>query len=771
MYNHKSSPTLSNCTFTGSDVEIRGGAMYNYDNSNPTLTNCILYYNTSPLPEHEIYNYLSTPQISYSDIEGCLGGGSWDASLGSNGGGNIDMDPLFVDADGDDNIYGTEDDDLRLSPGSPCIGAGSNGTDMGAYEFGDTTPTTYMLSVYASGATSVPISSSTGHSGTINYSKTVNDGTTVTLTAPILSGKDFTGWTGSATSGNRTVLFSMNANKTVTANYEASAPTTYSLNVYSDGATGVAISSSTGHAGTTDYIKTINEGTTVTLTAPILSGKDFTDWTGSVSSSSRTISFAMNANKFVTANYEPTTPTLSSISISGSTQVNESSSAQYTATATYSDGSTANVTSSASWTENSSYASISSSGYLTTNSVSSDKSCTITASYGGKTDTHAVTIKNVATVPTLSYITISGSTQVDENSGAQYTCRAYYSDGSSTNVTSAAGWSENSSYASISSTGYLTTASVSSDQSCTITATYGGKSDMHAVTIQDAPSTGTNLTVSSSGASNVTITSTTGFGGTTNYSKAVNDGSLVILAAPATWNGATFTGWTGSVTSSSATIWFTMSGTKSLTANYSGGGGTTPTLSSIAISGSIQVDESSGAQYTCTAYYSDGSSTNVTSSASWSENSSYASISSSGYLTTNSVSSDQSCTVTASYGGKSDTHSVTIKNAPTGCVPSTVSVGAIVPGTSRGSRGRAFGSVTVTVSDNCGNAVANAVVYGTFSGDYSDTLAATTNAQGVATFKTTTEAKKPAYTFCVNNIVKAGLTYRSVDNVESCDSY
>ena len=89
-----------------------------------------------------------------------------------------------------------------------------------------------------------------------------------------------------------------------------------------------------------------------------------------------------------------------------------------------------------------------------------------------------------------------------------------------------------------------------------------------------------------------------------------------------------------------------------------------PTLNSVTITGSIQVNESSGAQYTLTANYSDGSSTDVTSSASWSENSSYASISSSGYLTTSSVALDQSCNITASYEGKSDTHNVTIKNVP-----------------------------------------------------------------------------------------------------------
>jgi hypothetical protein len=70
------------------------------------------------------------------------------------GTGNIDVNPLFVDAGGTDNVAGTEDDNLRLLPDSPCIDAGDNsaipqsvvidldgnprivnGTiDMGAYE-------------------------------------------------------------------------------------------------------------------------------------------------------------------------------------------------------------------------------------------------------------------------------------------------------------------------------------------------------------------------------------------------------------------------------------------------------------------------------------------------------------------------------------------------------------------------------------------------------------------------------------------------------------
>src|ERR1019366_7235763 len=79
---------------------------------------------------------------------------------------------------------------------------------------------------------------------------------------------------------------------------------------------------------------------------------------------------------------------------SGPTEVNESSSAQYTGLASYSDGTTAFVTSSANWSINSNYATISG-GTLTTYPVPSDQSCLITVTYGGKTALASITIKKI----------------------------------------------------------------------------------------------------------------------------------------------------------------------------------------------------------------------------------------------------------------------------------------------------------------------------------------------------------------------------------------
>jgi hypothetical protein len=59
-----------------------------------------------------------TLAIDYSCIQG------WTGDFG--GVGNTGADPLLVDADGADDTPGTEDDNLRLSAGSPCIDAGDN---------------------------------------------------------------------------------------------------------------------------------------------------------------------------------------------------------------------------------------------------------------------------------------------------------------------------------------------------------------------------------------------------------------------------------------------------------------------------------------------------------------------------------------------------------------------------------------------------------------------------------------------------------------------
>jgi len=131
VYNALASPSLANCTFSNNQATGSGGAIYNY-NASPAITNCIIWGNTAASGS-SVYNHgTSQPYISYSDVAGCGGSGAnWVAAMGIDGDNNIDANPLFTDADGPDNIAGTLDDDLSLSTGSPCIGTGIAGENMG----------------------------------------------------------------------------------------------------------------------------------------------------------------------------------------------------------------------------------------------------------------------------------------------------------------------------------------------------------------------------------------------------------------------------------------------------------------------------------------------------------------------------------------------------------------------------------------------------------------------------------------------------------------
>ncbi|MCK4782330.1 MAG: right-handed parallel beta-helix repeat-containing protein, partial [Desulfobacteraceae bacterium] len=183
--------SISNCVFTGN---IKGGLRITHDQSRPgytshltncvindnsiwglrnyessvSITNCIIWDNGS----YEILNAGSSdPNISYSCIEDCGGSGDWDTDLGIDGGGNIEWNPRFADANdpnGTDGIFGTSDDGLRLLPDSNCIDEGyddavsqavdikgddrkNRTVDMGAYEFYFTSDDTIYVNIDVSG--------------------------------------------------------------------------------------------------------------------------------------------------------------------------------------------------------------------------------------------------------------------------------------------------------------------------------------------------------------------------------------------------------------------------------------------------------------------------------------------------------------------------------------------------------------------------------------------------------------------------------------------
>jgi uncharacterized repeat protein (TIGR01451 family) len=152
MYTHSGDATLTNLTFTGNWASGDGGGLRD-DGGNPTIYNSIFWANTALAQGDQIHGGAGT--IAHSNIQGSGGSGpAWDSSLGSDGGGNLDQDPLFlVPVDPEDAP--TTDGDLHLQAGSPAINGGDNilipagvttdldglprvinhVVDMGAYEY------------------------------------------------------------------------------------------------------------------------------------------------------------------------------------------------------------------------------------------------------------------------------------------------------------------------------------------------------------------------------------------------------------------------------------------------------------------------------------------------------------------------------------------------------------------------------------------------------------------------------------------------------------
>ncbi len=184
MHNFFTSPEVTNCVFSGNSA-YEGGGISNDTLSDATIINCTFSHNEAQngggiandfgcyatvansvlwenVPDQIFNGSSSSTTVHYSNVQGWNSGPS-----------NISLDPLFVDADGADDIVGTVDDDLRLLPGSPCIDRAENAAvpqgiaddadgdprfvddlltwdlgngdcplvDMGAYEFQDGTTT------------------------------------------------------------------------------------------------------------------------------------------------------------------------------------------------------------------------------------------------------------------------------------------------------------------------------------------------------------------------------------------------------------------------------------------------------------------------------------------------------------------------------------------------------------------------------------------------------------------------------------------------------
>ena len=125
-------------------------------------------------------------------------------------------------------------------------------------------------------------------------------GTTVMLTASAATGFAFTGWNGAVTGTQNPLAITMDAAKSITANFAPNTTPTHVLTLITNPPAAGTIQASPAPNGASG---TYLEGTRVTLTASPALNFAFTNWTGDASSPSNSIEIVMDADKTLTANF------------------------------------------------------------------------------------------------------------------------------------------------------------------------------------------------------------------------------------------------------------------------------------------------------------------------------------------------------------------------------------------------------------------------------------------------------------------------------------
>jgi uncharacterized repeat protein (TIGR02543 family) len=360
----------------------------------------------------------------------------------------------------------------------------------------------------------VATSSSPAGGGTTSGGGTYNYSTSVTVVATPNTGYSFVNWTegGTSVSASTSYSFTLSANRTLVANF--------SLNTYT-----VATSSSPTAGGTTSGAGTFSSGTSITVTATPNTGYTFVNWTegGSAVSTSASYTFNISANRTLVANFSLNTyiiATSSSPTAGGTTSGG----------GTYNYGVSATVTATPA------------TGYTFVNWTQGGSAVSTNASYTFPVSANRTLVANFSlisyTITTTSSPTAGGST----SGGGTLS----YGTSATVTATPATGyqfvnWTEGGSAISTSAS-----YTFSVNASRTLLANFSL----------------INYTVSTT--SSPTAGGTTSGAGTYSYGT-----SAIVTATPAT--GYLFANWTegGTVVSTNVSYAFTVTGNRSVVANFS----------------------------------------------------------------------------------------------------------------------------------------------------------------------------------------------------------
>ncbi|MEZ5966253.1 MAG: right-handed parallel beta-helix repeat-containing protein [Planctomycetota bacterium] len=127
--------SVRGCTFVHGVATDDGGGMFVSNITGP-VTGCVFWNN------RDVDGSIGRSQCRganprYSCVQNLLvGPPNEDPPDPRNYPGSIALDPVFVDADGPDNLAGNEDDDLRLTAASPCIDVAEAAVAVGPLDVG-----------------------------------------------------------------------------------------------------------------------------------------------------------------------------------------------------------------------------------------------------------------------------------------------------------------------------------------------------------------------------------------------------------------------------------------------------------------------------------------------------------------------------------------------------------------------------------------------------------------------------------------------------------
>jgi Divergent InlB B-repeat domain len=407
----------------------------------------------------------------------------------------------------------------------------------------------HQLTVSKSGSGTVT-SNPSGINCGATCSALYDQGTQVTLSATPASGYRFSGWSGAGCSGTGSCVVTMDAAKSVTANFIPQQQLTVSKN-----GSGTVTSSPSGINCGATCSALYDQGTTVTLSASPAAGWHFEGWSGEGCSGTGNCQVTMDAARNVTAAFAQDPPATHTLSVlrtgTGSGTVTSTPAGidcGVDCSESYSDGTAVTLTAAPAAGSRFGGWSGSCTGSSTTCNVTMSAARSVTATFIAQ---HQLTVST------------SGSGSVSSNPAGISCggdCTQLYDQGTTVTLSAspAAGWHfDGWSGEGCSGTGNC---QVTMDAARNVTASFA----------QDPPGT-FSLSVSRTGTGSGTVTSTpAGIDCGEDCSQPYTDDgtpeTVTLTATPAA--GSRFGGWSGDCAGSASTCNVTMSAARSVTATF-----------------------------------------------------------------------------------------------------------------------------------------------------------------------------------------------------------